>query len=472
MYYYVDLPAIISGEWLCFMDPQEKIWEGDPGQKFHLASNNLQTRNSFLPFEFSDQCCLDSQSHYNGALMRFPLRNKHSDLSAKLCTVADLYNLLQALKDDAAVLLLFLKHIEKIDVFTINEHNLVTNIFAINSDTASEYERREQKRIFFNKVINYYSNPTLSTIPYLQYEVTITVQDVQARTKSDYAWIVLQWVGCNNNKIMDTSLKVCSLPWIGLAVPLTMYYPSRLLCFLPLPNNEDVNPPLPVCVHGTFGLNKDRRHLKWITSDMKNDDGALWNKLLLSNMLPYCYVKCLDVLKQYCKPEKVYSYWPCTSVVNNTNWKIILKPLLPLLLQGQYFWSENGRWVGLDSSVCVLPQVNGSQCPKVVIDVLIRCGKTVVVLPDNVWEAISFIYEDSYPFTIVTSFVVRKVVKGNPQRYINLSRVDKFQLLSYCLDDENYDDLNGLILLPTVAKTFVTQSAKRGLIAFPIAHVW
>ena len=318
---------------------------------------------------------------------------------------------------------------------------------------------RKQKSVFLKEVQKYHANRSLP-LPYLQYEAIITVRDIQVETKSDYVWIVMQWVGCKHSEVMDTSFKVCSLPWIGLAVPLTLPYPSRVLCFLLLPNNEDVNPPLPVCVHGTFGLNKDRRHLKWVTSDMKNNNEALWNKLLLSKMLPSCYVECLDVLKQQCKPEKVYSFWPHAFTVSCTSWKIILKPLLLLLLQGQYIWSENGRWVGLDSSVCVVPQVNSSQFPEVVIDVLIRCGKTVVVLPDNVWDAVKFI---SYPFITITSAVVREVLKGNPQRYANLPRADKLQLLSYCLQDEDYNHLTGLILLPTIAKIFVAFASNFSL---------
>ena len=133
-----------------------------------------------------------------------------------------------------------------------------------------------------------------------------------------------------------------------------------------------------------------------------------------------------------------------------------MKPLLSFLLQGQYFWSENGRWVGLDSSVCVVPQVNSSQFPKVVIDVLIRCGKTVVVLPDIVWEAVKFLYGSSCPFTTIIPSVVRQAIRVNSQSYTTLSRVDKLKLLHYCLDDRNYYDLNGLTLLPTVVSTFVT----------------
>ena len=462
IFMYVDLPTIISGEWLCYMDPQKKIWRGDPGHKYKLTSNRSQYRDSFSPFTFTDHCSLGMHQRYNGTIFRFPLRNMPSDLSDKIYVVAKLTELLKALKDDAAILLLFLRYVEKIEVFTINVSSHVNKTFSVEFDKSTEYHRRNLKAAFLNKVENYHCN-SRSPLPHLQYETTITVLDVQARKQSDYKWMIMHWVGSREWSIMETSTKVSSLPWIGLAVPLTLQCSSRLFCFLPLPDSKEVNPPLPVCVHGTFGLNKDRRHLKWITSDMKNDAGALWNEFLLSQLLPSCYAECLNLLKGKCKPEMFYSFWPHASVINNTNWKIILTPLLSLLLQGQYFWSENGRWVGLDSSVCVVPQANSSQFPKVVVDVLIRCGKSVVVLPDNVWDAVKFKYrfENFYPFTTITPSVVKQAIRVNSQSYKSLSRADKFQLLHYCLDDENYYELNGLILLPTVVNTFVAFSTNK-----------
>ena len=431
------------------------MWRGDPGHKYKLTNNSPNYSDSFSPFKFANNCSLGEELHYKGTLIRFPLRKESSGLSDKLYTIPKLKELLKALNDDAAILLLFLRYVERIEVFTIDANSLVTKIFSVEIDKASECQRRQLKLAFLSEVGEYYSNPS-SSLPHLQYEATITVYDVQVGTHSECQWIIMHWVGSKDKDVIKASSKVSSLPWIGLAVPLTLQCSSRLFCFLPLPDSKEVNPPLPVCVHGTFGLNKDRRHLKWITSDMKNDDGALWNKVLFSDILPSCYAECLNLLKEKCNPEIFYSFWPCVSVVNTTNWNIILHPLLSLLLRGQYFWSENGRWVGLDSSVCVVPQVNSSQFPKVVIDVLIRCGKTVVVLPENVWDAVKFIDGSSYPFTTIAPSVVRQSIRSISQSYSNLSKAEKFQLLHYCLDDRNYHDLHGLILLPTVVSTFVT----------------
>ena len=162
-----------------------------------------------------------------------------------------------------------------------------------------------------------------------------------------------------------------------------------------MPDSEEVSPPLPVCVHGTFGLTKDRRHLKWKTSDMQNDDGALWNDLLLSKMFPFCYVDCLSILKNRCTPEIFYSFWPNVNVVNKTNWKLFLKPLLTMLLHDQVFWSRNEMWVKLQPSVYVVPEIRGDNFSEVVITSLIKCGKVVIEFPGRIWDAIKFVCSNS-----------------------------------------------------------------------------
>ena len=450
----LDLPEIVSGEWLCFMDPQKKIWGRDPGHKYKLRNNKPEYRDSFTPFVFADPCSLETKQNYRGTLIRFPLRNEQSELSVKLYTTAKLKSILKALKDDASVLLLFLRHIEKIEVFTINISGFVTKLFSVETDKATETIRKSLKSTFFTQVKQFHSNPS-ALLPTLQYEVTISVHDIEVGTHTNHQWIVANWVGSKSKQILDASQTVCSLPWLGLAASVNSQNPSRLFCFLPMPDSKEVNPPLPACVHGTFGLTKDRRHLKWKTSDMQNDNGALWNDLLLSEMFPFCYAKFLNALRDKCDPNTFYSFWPSVSIINQTNWRVGLRPLLSLLLQDQLFWSQNGSWVKLQLSVYVVPQMNSGQFPQVVINALIKCGKVVVALDDRVWEAIQFMHTGAYPFTLITPSLVRQALKSNSASYVRMSRVEKFQLLHYCLEDNNYYDLAGLVLLPLVNNTFV-----------------
>ena len=442
------------------MDPQKKIWRGDPGHKYKLRNNKPENQDSFMPFVFADSCGLETKQNYPGTLIRFPLRNEKSELSDKLYTTEKLKSILKALKDDASILLLFLRYIEKVEVFTINTSSFVTKLFSVQTDGATEKVRKNSKHTFFKKVKKFYSAPG-TQLPFLQYEVTISVHDIELGSQSIHQWIVANWVGSESKEILDASQRVCSLPWLGLAASPTSQCPSRLFCFLPMPDSEEVNPPLPICVHGTFGLTKDRRHLKWKTSDMQNDDGALWNDLLLSKMFPSCYVKLLNALKNKCDPERFYSFWPNVPFINQTNWRVSLRPSLSLLLQDQLFWSQNSSWVKLQSSVYVVPQMNSGQFPQVVINALIRCGKVVVVLADRVWEAVKFIYTSNYPFTTITPSLLRQVIKSNSASYAKFNRSQKFELLHYCVEDKKYHDLPGLVLLPLVNNTFTAFSTNR-----------
>ena len=454
LYFISDLPVILSGEWLCFMDPQKKIWPGDPGHKYKLTNNKPENEDSFAPFKFANSCSLEFNQYYRGTLIRFPLRNEPSNISDKPYTMAELKKILEAFKADANILLLFLRYVEKVEVYTINVSGFTTMVFSVEADQNAKSIRRNKKDKFLSDVKNYESYSCASPLC-LQYEVTMIVCDAQESTKRECQWTVMNWVGSTTQKISDVSKKVHSLPWLGLAVPSTPQTSSRLFCFLPMPDSDEVNPPLPVCVHGTFGLTNERRHLKWTSPDMQNDDGALWNDVLLSQMLPPCYAQCLSILKTKFNPEKFYCYWPILSVVSRTNWKIILKPLISLLLQDQLFWSQNGSWVKLQSSVYVVPQMNSGQFPQVVINALIRCGKVVVVLADRVWEAVKFIYTSNYPFTTITPSLVRQTIRNSSASYTSMSRNEKFQLLHYCLEDRNYCDLFGLALLPLVNNAFL-----------------
>ena len=451
---FTDLPIIISGKWLCFMDPQKDIWQGQPGHKYKLTHNKPENSDSFAPFRFANSCSLEFEQTYPGTLIRFPLRKQPSDISSKVYTMSELKMILKALKADAEILLLFLRHVEKVEVFAIDVNESVSKVFSVEADQNTKATRRNSKERFLSDIKSYCD----ALPPPLEYEVTIEC-DAEKSTKQDSKWIVINWVGSTKQEVMEVSKKVHSLPWLGLAVPFTPQRSSRLFCFLPMPDSKEVNPPLPVCVHGTFGLTKDRRHLKWMAPDMQNDDGALWNNVLLSEMLPYCYAHCLNVLKTKFNPDKFYSYWPDISVVSGTNWQIILEPLLSLLLQDQLIWSQNGSWVKLQPSVYVVPQMNSGQFPQVVINALISCGKVVVVLADRVWEAVKFTYTNSdYPFTTITPSLVRQTIRNDSGSYTEMSRVEKLQLLHYCLEDKNYRDLSGLNLLPLIDSTFLTFS--------------
>ena len=90
------------------MDPQKKIWKGDPGHKYKLTSHQLTRGDSCTPFIFNHPCSIKLNASYRETIIRLPLRDSPSEISSKLYTITKLKSLLSALKRDAEVLLLFL----------------------------------------------------------------------------------------------------------------------------------------------------------------------------------------------------------------------------------------------------------------------------------------------------------------------------------------------------------------------------
>ena len=68
----LDVPSIVSGDRIVYLDPQETIWPGDPGQCYSLSL--LRGTDMLVPFsgieEFDHTITID----YPKTLFRFPLR--------------------------------------------------------------------------------------------------------------------------------------------------------------------------------------------------------------------------------------------------------------------------------------------------------------------------------------------------------------------------------------------------------------
>ena len=172
-----------------------------------------------------------------------PLLDFHSENNLLIFqTMSELKMILKALKADAEILLLFLRYVEKVEVFAIDVNESVSKVFGVETDQNTKATRRNSKERFLSDIESYCD----ALPPPLEYEVTIEC-DAEKSTKQECKWIVINWVGSTKQKVMEVSKKVHSLPWLGLAVPFTPQRSSRLFCFLPMPDSKEVNTPLPVC---------------------------------------------------------------------------------------------------------------------------------------------------------------------------------------------------------------------------------
>ena len=456
-----DLPVVISGERLAYMEPQEKVWPEKSGRSYSIR--NIYTQNkldSLAPFEgvagFSSRDRI-----YPGTLFRFPLRDAPSELSEKLYTVHKLRKLLSSLKEEAKFLLLFLHSVQKIEVYEISTDRQETLSFQVviceKDDICHKRER------FMNEL-----RTASARAGSLQYHITrsidlvtdfhVQVTDFPKNTTRVSHWLVANQVGSQTRTVLDTAAKQHAFPWVGVALELRDDSRSpispggRIFCFLPTPT--EASSPFPVHVNGTFGLNDDRRTLKWPTVERQNDTAADWNKLLVSELLPSCYAKLLMEAKKHLSPQQFYKAWPKVGMVDPTPWEGLLIPLFQLLFNEAVFWTRRegafgGQWIVQTQGTFI---ERGSALSSVVHKVLSNCGIKLVEVPGMIWEALTY---TEVTVHMLSPSTARKALRSHRSTYQDCNPGSKLELLTYCLSDKRYSALNELALLPLADGSFV-----------------
>ena len=118
-FHFLDLPSIVSGNTVAFLDPHEKYFvRGEPGQAFSTTEPLLAEHfDQFKPFHQIFDCNLNQGKLYNGTLFRFPLRTQPSQLSPKIYTREMVNTLFDSFKNEASAILLFLKNVDSISLY-------------------------------------------------------------------------------------------------------------------------------------------------------------------------------------------------------------------------------------------------------------------------------------------------------------------------------------------------------------------
>ncbi|CAN0322269.1 unnamed protein product, partial [Ectocarpus sp. 12 AP-2014] len=126
VYHFTDLPSFVSGEHLVMFDPHTKYVPGathvQPGIKIRFADTDLldQFPDQFSPYLFFG---CELKKHFKGTLFRFPLRTatvaRDSEISHASYSPESVMNLLNQFKEQASRYLLFLRHVERIEMYTV-----------------------------------------------------------------------------------------------------------------------------------------------------------------------------------------------------------------------------------------------------------------------------------------------------------------------------------------------------------------
>ena len=455
---------IISGDKLAYMEPQEKVWRGESGQSYLVQDIHSQGKSdSLAPFEGVAGFSAEVGTYY-GTLFRFPLRKAPSDLSENCYTVQKLHDLLVALRDEAKFLLLFLRSVQEIEVYEISEFGQNDLSFQVGIHEKDDICHKREHFMNELKTASVQAGP----LPYcitrhidLVAGFHVQVTDQFHRTTTVSHWLVANQVGSQTRTVLETAAKQHVFPWVGAALELSDGSSSpispggRIFCFLPTLTED--SSPLPVHVNGTFGLNDDRRTLKWPTVERQNDPAADWNKLLVSKLLPPCYAKLLMEAKKHLHPQQFYEAWPEVDTVKPTPWEGLLFPLFTQLFSQAVVWTEPtealqvlGEWITVGEGSFIS---DGSKVASVVRNVLSQCGIKLVDTPLRIWSALC--HSKLTPVSEVSPKSVRTQLKGNPQSYCYVDEMGKLEILKYCLSDEQYSELPGLALLPLADHTFI-----------------
>ena len=446
------------------MEPQEKVWPEKSGQSYTIRKIYTQNKlDSLAPFEgvagFSSR-----DRTYPGTLFRFPLRNAPSELSENLYTVQKLRTLLVSLRDEAKFLLLFLRSVQAIEVYEISPRRGQQKLsFQVAIREKDDICRKRQHFMDELKAASAQAVPPPYCITRsidLVTDFHVQVTDCSKNTTTVSHWLVANQIGSQTQTVLDTAAKQHVFPWVGVALELSDNSMSRtspaaggrIFCFLPMP--IEASSPFPVHVNGTFGLNDDRRTLKWPTVERQNDPAADWNKLLVSELLPPCYAKLLMEAKKHLVPQQLYEAWPGVDAVSITPWEGLLFPLFKMLFKEAVLWTRkegvfDGQWIVQTQGTFI---EQDSALSPVVHKVLSNCGIKLVEVPDVIWDALTY---TKITVRMLSPSTARKALRPHRSTYQDCDAGSKLKLLRYCLSDKNYSALNELALLPLADGSFV-----------------
>ena len=460
----VDLPGVVSGETVGFLDPHEKYFgRRDSGQSYDIRAGLLQPKlkDQFTPFHGIFGCDLSSKRSYPGTLFRFPLRNMPSELSKKQYTASMIENLFTSLREEASVILLFLKSVQSICIYKRKNDDGVDCVFKVevSNDTQDEVKRKRQELLQLAK------QP--SRISESKWIVSIHI--TSASQSRNFRWLVVNQIGSNEKRITELCAKLCLLPWIGFAVSTSTQASNegigRIFCFLPLPPDVDCQTGLPVHVHGYFGLTDNRRGLTWPGAECQNNETAEWNQLLLTKIGSAVYCKLLEALvtnqpdigvSQEERSRLVYSTLPLLENVRG-HWRSILEPLFRKLLYQRLFYAlhiSRNSWVTLNDGIldCLQESSTTAETRSVVLRFLQERSQVVITnLPPHVLKIVKTYFSSP---KVITPALVRAVLKNSDVTMT--SRQDKLRLLEYVLRDDQTSDITGVPLLPLANGHFTT----------------
>ncbi|PFX28348.1 sacsin-like [Stylophora pistillata] len=492
VFHLTDLPSILSGTKIGFIDPHENHFNKGPrerrtGYRWHLRKNREDMNgipDQFLPYKGIFDCTEEvfSEGRYRGTLFRFPLRTEPSELSQTLYSDERVDRLFKSFCTDSHLVLLFLQQLESVELFVREEsESEPRKIFHVQISRESLAFVREKRKVFYNAIT---PGKRMAEPATVTYPITIVVQSSDGNTQR-HSFLVTSFCSgggvSSKFKKLLTDKELCYLPSVGVAMAIpsastseTPDIQGHVFCALPLPLQKKSLTGLPVHVNGFFSLSQNRRHIKTPNADQEDrekqtDKSLLWNTCLMEEVLPQAYstlIKEATNQRGYnVPPDAIYRAWPnCDNV--EPPWKRLQNPFFQSLITEKviYTHARGGHWLRVDEAI--LNRIKEEGMRELIVRILLLANRNVASLPDHVLSAI-----DRYAAfsSEVTPSLMRRILKEIPACYESLSCKEKLCLLSFVLEDDNFQELVGLKLLPVSDRTFksFTASSEAVFIASP-----
>lgn len=323
LYFLLDLPSILSGSQIGIIDPHGVYFSDKhhrrTGKHWKLkvvCEEMNKIPDQFCPYKGVFGCSDEVffKGYHDGTLFRFPLRAKPSKLSDTLYSEEKMNTLFDSFMADAHLMLLFLHHVESIELYIREEcESNPQRLFQVNIAEKSLQMVQAKRKEFCSKMTpgGVMSEPVL-----VAYPITIETVNFDSPLTKDvkqHSFLVTNYlcggkVSSQFRRLM-TDKDLAYLPTVGVAMALptdpshqTPAIQGHVFCSLPLPIQKTSLTGLPVHVNGFFALSQNRRYLKTPSAEQEDqqttgrqltDKSLLWNKCLLEEAIPRAYAAML-----------------------------------------------------------------------------------------------------------------------------------------------------------------------------------
>ncbi|XP_033990513.1 sacsin-like [Trematomus bernacchii] len=457
VYHITDVPSIFSSDHLGMMDPQEKIF-GQRNSGFLWSLDDakhqkalIEMHDQFQPFrdivsfvgrkEWST--VINEDQHFDGTIFRFPLRKEASDISDNLYDSDRVVELFDSFIADADLNLLFLKNVTSVSLKHINIYGAVKTRLEVKSSISTDVVLESEDDSI------------------IESSTRFKVITLNSEDHKETKWLLTTCTMKEGNvEHLDSLAKKLSFfPQVDLAFPCGEKRDSsesRLSCFLPLPNNESNNTGLPVYINACFGLTDNRREIKWQEEDQQHDEHAVWNELLMKEVLPQAYIMiiqdAINLAQQDNLPvSSVYDLWPdIAQIKHKRKWYAVALDVLDHLFRQNVavlsLAKDEREFITPSEAVFPCNGATSSDILAAIKRTLVSCGENLVTLPGSVASAIN----EAYPHLDTLKHVTPAFIRGSLRRIDvhTISKHDKLCLLEFILSDGKYRELEGLQLLP------------------------